>query len=89
MGVKLGQDEAAELNINGGEGTFVSGDGFVNSASPSDFMKAFAHLWGRVFGPNNTDVEVAGRLIQEYLEYVNHSSPYLRTENRLQAMIFP
>ena len=70
MGVKLGDDEAAELNIDGGEGTFVFGDGFINSANPADFMKAFAHLWGRVFGPNNIDVEVARRLIQEYLEYV-------------------
>ena len=78
MGVKIGVDEAAELDI-GGEGTFVSGDGFINSANPSDFMKAFAHLWGRVFGPNNTDVEVAGRLIEEYLEYVKWDWALLQT----------
>ena len=61
MGVKLGGDEAAELNIVPGDGAFVSDDGFINSADPSDFMKAFGHLWRKVFGPNSIDCEVAER----------------------------
>ena len=71
MGVKLGEDEAVDLNIIGGEGTFVSGDGFINSATPSDFTRAFSHLWGRVFGPNTIDHEVAESLMQQYLNYVH------------------
>ena len=81
MGVNLFESEANVLDTAGSDGTFTSDDGFVNSANPSDVIKAFGNIWGKVFGPNTIDHEIAERLIQEYLQEVTWDWSLLQHPN--------
>jgi len=66
MGVRVSADEASEFGISG-EGTQLSRNGWVTSPEPSHFFKAFASVWGKVFGACDVNMEMARSLIDEYL----------------------
>jgi len=69
MGVKVSETEASEMGIDCNEaGVRVEG-GWVSSASPEHYFKAFSSVWGKVFGHKDTDLDVAGCLLHTYLKH--------------------
>ena len=70
-GSGLFQSEAVGFCNGGSEHRiFTSDTGFVKSSKPSEFMDAFGHIWGKVFGPDTIVHKIAGRSIHQCLQEV-------------------
>jgi hypothetical protein len=70
MGVRLSEAEASEIGVDCSDsGVNRDGSGWVMSASPEHYFKAFAAVWGKVFGHNESDLDIAGDLLKTYLEH--------------------
>jgi hypothetical protein len=70
MGVRISSAEFAELDLSGTEREKCDTNscvGFVTSADNDIFYKVFSNIWGKVFGHNDTDMELTGKLLEEYL----------------------
>jgi len=69
MGVKVSESEASEMGLNSHTDGVKVESGFVLSANPEHYFRAFSAIWGKVFGHNDSDLDLSDCLLRTYLEH--------------------
>ena len=59
--------EASECEIDVDDPAVTLGNGYVTSTNPDHYSAAFSLVWGKVFGHNDTDTDLAHELLETYL----------------------
>jgi len=66
-GVTLSGTEASECGIDLDDPAVSFENGFIKSTNPDHYFAAFSSVWGKVFGHNDTDTDLAQVLLETYI----------------------